>query len=158
MITEEIRYYSNTNGNIVIGDTTYPLQRFDMPMGTRNNPVGKMQVPGEWPTYAYPANRKFFLFGDILGNDASDYNTKVKALRLVVQPPYKIYSSRRHGYLRLKFFGDGTYYYSNVILEQIDTPKEANYPAVGTYEITFHSFDPFLRNVSPDINSFTTAI
>lgn len=148
MIPESTVYTNNAGASITIGDTTYPLKSFNMPVGFRNNQVSRMQNPGQWPTYSYPDHRKFFFGGDILGDSASDYNDKLGDFREVIMPPFRVYSARRHGYLTMKFYGDATYYYIAVIVENLDTPKEANYPSVGTYELNFHAFEPYFRTGS----------
>lgn len=151
MIPSEIIYTNNAGASIELNEPTnprFPLLQFEMPFTTDNDPQGKMQRPGEWPTFAYPRGRTFGLVGDILGNDAAGYNDAVGDLKEVVQPPNTFYDLRRHGSLKLKFVGDATQYYAYVILIALETPKEANYPSVGSYTITWRSFEPYLRSVS----------
>lgn len=153
MVPSSLIYTNNAGSSIALttGAVTdsYPLQNFTMTVNHRNSAVSKTQAPGQWPTYSYPDYRTIFCGGSILGTDASDYNTKVAALKNVVQVPYRYLTSRRHGYLSMVFYGDGNTYYINVILQTIETPKEANYPSVGTYEINWTSFEPYLRVGSP---------
>lgn len=153
MIPETVHYYNNDGVSIELNEATnprYPLLEFDMPVTYENDPVKKMQRPGEWPTFAYPRFRTFNLRGDILGNSVTDYNDAVGDLKQVVQPPYTYYDLRRHGSIRLKFYGDATTYYAYVILVTLDIPKEANYPSVGSYAIVWRSFEPYLRSTSSD--------
>jgi hypothetical protein len=86
--------------------------------------------------------------GDILGSSASDYNTKARLLKAALNPPYKVYTGRRHGTVTYTFFGDATSYYAYVILSTLETPTEALFPSVGRYEITWISFEPYLVNAS----------
>lgn len=154
MIPSTLRYWNNAGSSIAlttgaIGDY-YPLKSFNMSVEQRNSPTAKTQAPGQWPTYSYPDHRNIFCGGDILGSSASDYNTKLAALKAVVQVPFKYLSARRHGYLEMVFYGDANTYYINVILQSIETPKEANYPSVGTYEINWSTFEPYLRVGDPN--------
>ena len=148
MIPSAVTYTNNDGISISFGSVDYPLTSFSMPTITKNEPVDKVQFPGRWPTYAYPEYREFHLGGDILGDDNIDYNTLLRAMKLAIQPPYRTYTARRHGKLDFVFYGDAVHYYSYVILNDFDSPKEANYPSVGVYTCTFSSFEPYLINAT----------
>jgi hypothetical protein len=148
MVFETCSYTSNAGVTIAIGDTTYPAQNFEMKTYLKNDPVNKVQYPGRWPSYSYPEYMEIHMAGDILGSSASDYNTKARALKAALNPPYKVYTGRKHGAVTFTFFGDATQYFAYVILSSLETPTEALYPSVGRYEITWISFEPYLVNGS----------
>lgn len=153
MIPDQVIFVNNAGSQIELNEATnprYPLIEFTMPVTYTNDPVSKMQRPGEWPTFAYPRFRTFNLRGDILGTSTSDYNDAAGDLLQVVQPPYTYYELRRHGSLRLRFYGDATVYYAYVILVSLEIPKEALYPSVSPYTIVWRSFEPYLRSTSTD--------
>lgn len=151
MIFQTISYTNNDGTTLAIGETVYPAKNFEMPMYSVNDPVKKVQFPGRWPSFSYPEFREIHVQGDILGNDASDYNDKERAMRSCIQPPYRQYTGRRHGTVFLTFYGDAATYYAYVILASLDIPKEANFPSVGSYELTWTSFEPYLFDVATGI-------
>lgn len=144
MIPSSITYTNNAGTSVSLGTADYPLTDFTMPTYQSNEPVKKMQFPGRWPTFSYPEYREFSFAGDILGDTEADYNTLAMALKSAFQPPMRAYTGRRHGTLDFVFYGAATHYYSYVILSSLETPKEANFPSVGTYNIVMTSFDPYL--------------
>lgn len=150
MVFTSITYTNNAGTSITPGDLTYPATNFGMKVYQAGNPVPKMQFPGRWGNFSYPEYREIFIEGQILGTDPTDYNTKAKALRAALQVPYQVLTARRHGTLYFYFVGDATQYYIYVQVSEIDMPKEANYPSVGAYSITFLAFEPYLRKVSDD--------
>lgn len=155
MIPEHIIYTNIAGASIEINEDgagfRFPVFEFDMPMFLEGNPQSKMQQPGEWPTFSYPRYRTFEIAGAILGNDAEGYNDAVGDLKQVVQPPYMFYEQRRHGRLQLQFYGDGTNYYADVQLVNLSIPKKANYPSVSDFQLTWRSFEPYLRVVGSNV-------
>ena len=143
-VFETAVYTSNAGTSLTFGDTVYPAKKFEMKTYQVNDAVKKMQFPGRWPTFSYPEYREIHFEGDILGSDASDYNTKERAMRSAFQPPHQAYTGRRHGTLYLTFFGDATTYYAYVILQDLDIPQEALQPSWSEYSVTFLSFEPYL--------------
>lgn len=150
MIPEEIIYTNIAGASIEINEPPpfrYPVFEFEMPTYNEGQPQSKMQQPGEWPTFSYPRYRTFDIAGAILGNDAEGYNDAVGDLKEVVQPPYMFYEQRRHGRLLLKFYGDATQYYADVQLVTLSIPKIANFPSVSDFQLSWRSFEPYLRVV-----------
>ena len=148
MIPDFIQYVNNAGLSIELNEEfnfRFPLHEFEMPIYTESSPQSKMQRPGEWPTYMYPRYRTFNLKGAILGDDAEGYNDAAGDMKEVILPPYDFYSLRKHGTLFLRFYGDATVYHIDVQLVSLDTPKEANFPSVGDYMISWRSFEPYLR-------------
>lgn len=148
MIFETASYTNNAGTTLAIGDTNYPALEFEMKTYLVNDPVKKTQFPGRWPTFSYPEYREIYFAGDILGDDAADYNALARALKAAFHPPYQVLTGRRHGRLNLTFYGDATTYYAYVILGSLETPKQANYPSVGSYTLTLISFEPYLVNAT----------
>ena len=149
MIFETLTYYDNDGGSIAVGNTTYPAQDFDMKVYQSNDAVKKTQYPGRWPTFSYAEYREIHVAGEILGDSASDFNTKSRALRGIITPPMRVFATaRRHGELRMTFFGDAVTYRAYVIVDSFETPQEALYPSVGSYAITWIAFEPYLQNIS----------
>jgi hypothetical protein len=158
MIFNTITYYDNDGNSIAIGDTVYPAQDFSMKVYQVNSPVKKTQSPGRFPSFSYPEFREINIAGEILGDSASDYNTKVRALKAVVNPARRTFATaRRHGTLIMTFFGDATIYGAYVIVDQFETPKEALYPSVGPYTITWIAFEPYLQIAAPILPGLTTS-
>lgn len=151
MIPDQIIYTNNAGASIELNEEPagfrYPVFEFDMPMYMEQQPQSKMQQPGEWPTFSYPRYRTFDIAGAILGNDAETYNDAVGDFKQVIQPPYAFYEARRHGRLTLRFYGDATVYYSDVTLVSLSIPKRANYPSVSDFQLSWRSFEPYLRVV-----------
>jgi hypothetical protein len=152
MIPSSIVYTNIAGASIELNEAPpnfrYPVFTFEMPTYQEGQPQSKMQQPGEWPTFSYPRYRVFNLTGAILGNDASGYNDAVGDLKQVVQPPFAFYDQRRHGRLSLVFYGDGATYYADVQLVTLDVVKEANYPSVSDFSLSWRSFEPYLRAAS----------
>lgn len=150
MIPDLIQYTNLVGASIELNEEfnfRYPVFDFDMPVYFEQGPQSKMQQPGEWPTYSYPRYRTFDISGAILGVDAEGYNDAVGDLKQVIQPPYEFYEQRRHGRLTLRFFGDATQYYADVTLVTLSIPKRANYPSVSDFQLSWRSFEPYLRVV-----------
>ena len=151
MVPNFLQYVNNAGAAIELNEATnfrFPLHEFEMQTYVEQSPQSKMQQPGEWPTFAYPRYRTFYLKGAILGVDAEGYNDAAGDLKEVVQPPYQFYSARRHGVLNIQFYGDATIYHMDVTLVSLETPKEANFPSVGDYIINWRGFEPYLRTPS----------
>jgi hypothetical protein len=149
MIFNTITYTDNDSNSIAVGDTVYPAQDFSMKVYQANDAVKKLQSPGRFPSFSYAEYREINIAGEILGDSAADYNTKARALRAVIQPARRTFvTARRHGTLLMTFFGDATQYRTYVIVDQFETPKEALYPSVGPYTITWIAFEPYLWNMT----------
>lgn len=144
MIFQTLSYTSVAGVTIALGDTTYPAQDFTMDVYQINDAVKKVQFPGRWATFSYPEYREINVAGEILGDSASDYNTKASAMRSAIQVPYKTQTARRHGTLSMTFFGDGNTYSAYVILSSLKTPVTAQYPSVGSYSVSWIAFEPYL--------------
>jgi hypothetical protein len=156
MIFNTLTYYDNAGNSIAIGNTTYPAQDFDMKVYQSNSPAKKTQYPGRWPSFSYAEYREIHVAGEILGDDASDFNTKSRALRGVVTPPRQVFATaRRHGTLYMTFFGDAVVYGAYVIVDTFETPQEALFPSVGSYMITWIAFEPYLQVASSLGSSLT---
>lgn len=150
MIFETVEYTNNAGTTLQLGDENLPAKEFHMKMYQANDAVKRTQFPGRFPTYSYAEYREFYFAGDILGDDAADYNDKVREMRYALQPPYGYLAPRKHGRLKLTFYGDAEEYYADVILSELDIPKLANYPSVGDYTVTFLAFLPYLVKTSDD--------
>jgi|SRR5678815_3459461 hypothetical protein len=151
MIPSSIVYTNNAGASIELNEAPpfrFPVFEFEMPTYMESSPESKMQAPGEWPTFMYPRYRTFEISGAILGNDAPGYNDAVGDLKEVIQPPFQFYETRRHGRLVLQFYGDGNSYYADVQLASLSIPKQANYPSVSDFTLSWRSFEPYLRNVA----------